>query len=105
MKPTNLILAGLITLCIVAAGSAAGIAKPFVWARAGDALTLDPHAVNEGSTHALNHQIYEPLLIRDRTGKLEPALASRVEPNDQSAGLVLPTAQPHHLPRRPAAHG
>jgi len=51
------------------------MAKPFVWARSSDALTLDPHAVNEGTTHALNHHIYEPLIIRSRTGHLEPALA------------------------------
>ncbi len=75
MKPTNLILAVLLIVYTVAAGSVVSSAKPFVWARAGDALTLDPHAVNEGSTHALNHQIYEPLLIRDQTGNLEAALA------------------------------
>jgi peptide/nickel transport system substrate-binding protein len=50
--------------------------KPFVWARSSDALTLDPHAVNEGTTHALNHHIYETLISRDRTGKLKPALAT-----------------------------
>ena len=42
------------------------------WARSGDALTLDPHAQNEGPTHNLLHQIYEPLILRDRTGKLLP---------------------------------
>ncbi|MBU2532546.1 MAG: ABC transporter substrate-binding protein, partial [Alphaproteobacteria bacterium] len=51
-------------------------AKPFVWARAGDAQTLDPHAFNEGMTLTLSHQIYEPLLIRDNTGKVQPALAT-----------------------------
>jgi peptide/nickel transport system substrate-binding protein len=50
-------------------------ARPVKWARAGDALTLDPHAQNEGPTHALNHQIYEPLIIRDAQGKPLPALA------------------------------
>jgi len=75
MKTTNLLLAGLLSVCLLASGIASSFAKPFVWARAGDALTLDPHAVNEGSTHALNHQIYEPLIIRDNTGKLEAALA------------------------------
>jgi peptide/nickel transport system substrate-binding protein len=63
----------LATLC--ASAGAVGTARPFVWMRASDALTLDPHAVNEGTTHALNHQIYEPLIIRDHTGQLAPALA------------------------------
>jgi peptide/nickel transport system substrate-binding protein len=51
-------------------------AKTLKWARQGDSLTLDPHAQNEGPTHALAHQIYEPLLIRDPAGQIEPALAT-----------------------------
>ncbi len=47
------------------------------WARAGDSLTLDPHAQNEGPTHALAHQMYEPLLHRDMAGKIVPALATK----------------------------
>ena len=64
-------------LLAMLAGSAAvaDAARPFVWVRASDALTLDPHAVNEGTTHALNHHIYEPLIIRDHAGQLVPALA------------------------------
>jgi peptide/nickel transport system substrate-binding protein len=50
-------------------------ARSVKWARSGDALTLDPHAQNEGPTHALGHHIYEPLIIRDHTGKALPALA------------------------------
>ncbi|HWE17037.1 MAG TPA: ABC transporter substrate-binding protein [Hyphomicrobiaceae bacterium] len=50
-------------------------ARALKWARTGDALTLDPHAQNESPTHNLMHQLYEPLLIRDHTGKLHPALA------------------------------
>jgi peptide/nickel transport system substrate-binding protein len=50
-------------------------ARSVKWARSGDSLTLDPHAQNEGPTHALGHQIYEPLIIRDHTGKALPALA------------------------------
>jgi peptide/nickel transport system substrate-binding protein len=53
------------------------------WARAGDSLTLDPHAQNEGPTHALSHQIYEPLLQRDMTGQIIPALATSWGPTDQ----------------------
>jgi peptide/nickel transport system substrate-binding protein len=50
-------------------------ARSVKWARAGDSLTLDPHAQNEGPTHALAHHIYEPLIIRDTQGKPLPALA------------------------------
>jgi len=50
-------------------------ARELRWARIADALTLDPHAQNEGPTHTLNHQLYEPLMIRLPDGKLEPTLA------------------------------
>jgi len=52
-------------------------AKTLNWARAGDSLTLDPHAQNEGPTHTLAHQMYEPLLHRDMQGKIIPALATK----------------------------
>jgi len=64
--------AGLSALALVVA---AAEARGLTWARTGDALTLDPHSQNEGPTHNLNHQIYEPLLIRDHTGKIHPTLA------------------------------
>jgi peptide/nickel transport system substrate-binding protein len=50
-------------------------ARAIKWARSGDALTLDPHAQNEGPTHNLSHQIYEPLIIRDSQGKAIAGLA------------------------------
>lgn len=57
------------------------------WARAGDSLTLDPHAQNEGPTHTLAHQIYEPLLVRDATGAFEPALATAWAPSDTNPNV------------------
>ncbi len=64
-------------------GTAIGAsAETLRWARAGDSLTLDPHAQNEGPTHTLAHQIYEPLLIRDVTGAFEPALATDWAPKE-----------------------
>lgn len=57
-------------------------AETLRWARAGDALTLDPHAQNEGPTHTIRHQMYEPLIIRDVTGAFEPALATDWAPKD-----------------------
>ncbi|MEL7150375.1 MAG: ABC transporter substrate-binding protein [Pseudomonadota bacterium] len=56
-------------------------AETLRWARAGDALTLDPHAQNEGPTHTVRHQMYEPLIIRDTTGAFEPALATEWGPS------------------------
>jgi peptide/nickel transport system substrate-binding protein len=65
------------TLCtaLVMVADAAD-ARAIKWARSGDALTLDPHAQNEGPTHNLLHLVYEPLILRDRTGKLLPTLAT-----------------------------
>lgn len=37
--------------------------------------TLDPHAQNEGPTHNILHQIYEPLVQRAINGDLLPTLA------------------------------
>ena len=46
------------------------------WARAGDSITLDPHAQKEGPTHALAHQMYDSLLQRDMAGSIIPSLAT-----------------------------
>jgi peptide/nickel transport system substrate-binding protein len=67
------LLAGLVATTMLAA---VADARSIKWARSGDSLTLDPHAQNEGPTHTLAHQIYEPLIIRDHTGKQLPALAT-----------------------------
>src|ERR1700751_6156460 len=50
-------------------------ARSVKWARGADALTLDPHAQNEGPTIAFNNQVYEPLILRDNANKLIPVLA------------------------------
>lgn len=68
-----------VTLAAGIAASAvatAADANTLRWARAGDSLTLDPHAQNEGPTHALAHQMYESLLHRDMAGQIIPALAT-----------------------------
>jgi peptide/nickel transport system substrate-binding protein len=59
-------------------------ARSVKWARSGDALTMDPHAQNEGPTSTLAHQIYEPLVTRAVNGDLIPTLAVswRVLPSD-----------------------
>ena len=55
--------------------AAAANARTLTWARAEDAATLDPHAVNDNAALALHQQIYEPLLQRDSQGKTQPVLA------------------------------
>ena len=65
----------------------AAYAETLRWARAGDALTLDPHAQNEGPTTALNHQIMEPLVVRDMTGEMVPALATEWSTDPENPNL------------------
>ena len=63
------------------------IAKTLNWARADDSLTMDPHAQNEGPTHALSSQIYEPLIQRDMSGKQVAALATAWGPSKQNPNV------------------
>jgi peptide/nickel transport system substrate-binding protein len=63
------------TLVALVLGLAGADARTLRWARTGDALTLDPHAQNEGPTHTLLHQMYEPLMLRDHKGRVHPTLA------------------------------
>lgn len=68
------------TAAMVAVTAAPAVAETIRWARKADSLTLDPHAQNEGPTHALAHQIYEPLLHRDMSAQIVPALAESWAP-------------------------
>ena len=70
----------LLTTALLLGSTGIVSAETLKWARAGDALTLDPHAQNEGPTHTFRHQMYEPLIIRDTTGAFEPALATDCGP-------------------------
>ncbi|MEL6206184.1 MAG: ABC transporter substrate-binding protein [Pseudomonadota bacterium] len=78
----SLLCASALALC---AGAAS--AETLRWARAGDSLTLDPHAQNEGPTSALAHQIMEPLIIRDMTGAIVPALATEWAPSEENPNV------------------
>jgi len=62
-------------------------AETLRWARTGDTLTLDPHAQNEGPTHAFAHQVYEPLVMRDMTGAIVPALATDWGPRESDPNV------------------
>lgn len=78
----KVLAAALATGMVVSAAASPVSAETLRWARAGDSLTLDPHAQNEGPTHTLAHQIYEPLLQRDMAGQIIPALATDWAPTD-----------------------
>ena len=71
-------LLGATAIALVASAASADTLR---WASAGDALTLDPHSQNEGQTHTIRHQMYEPLIIRDVTGAFDPALATEWGPS------------------------
>lgn len=72
---------------LLASTALAAQADTLRWARAGDSLTLDPQAQNEGPTHTIAHQIYEPLLLRNETGAIEPALATSWAPSDTNPNV------------------
>ena len=78
----SILAAALATGMVISAAAAPVNAETLRWARAGDSLTLDPHAQNEGPTHTLAHQMYEPLLQRDMAGQIIPALATDWAPTD-----------------------
>src|SRR5690606_31832663 len=69
---TGIAVALLASSVLVSAASAETVR----WARASDALTLDPHSQNQGVTHNFNHHIYETLMDRDVEGTLTPRLAT-----------------------------
>ncbi|MEM9138841.1 MAG: ABC transporter substrate-binding protein [Pseudomonadota bacterium] len=71
----------LMAAALLASTTAIVDAKTLKWARAGDSLTMDPHAQNEGPTSALAHQVMEPLVMRDMTGAMVPALATEWGPS------------------------
>ncbi|MBO6537756.1 MAG: ABC transporter substrate-binding protein [Rhizobiaceae bacterium] len=78
----KIFLASLLTAVAMPAS-----AETLKWARAGDALTLDPHSQNEGPSHTIRHQMYEPLIIRDTTGAFEAALATEWAPSESDPNV------------------
>ena len=77
----------ILAAALLATTALSANAETLRWARAGDSLTLDPHAQNEGPTHTLAHQIYEPLIIRDQAGEFEPALATEWSVNEDDPNV------------------
>ena len=66
----------LLSAAALSVTASAASAETIRWARAGDSITLDPHAQNEGPTHALAHQMYDGLLQRDMSGAIIASLAT-----------------------------
>ncbi|MEW9922171.1 ABC transporter substrate-binding protein [Marimonas sp. MJW-29] len=83
MRTTTTLLSAALLLSTTTLASA----ETLRWARAGDALTLDPHAQNEGPTSALAHQIMEPLVMRDMEGTIVPALATEWAPSEENPNV------------------
>ena len=74
LRLTAMLATAALTLCLgVTAGAQA---RTLRWASQGDALTLDPHAQNEGLTNSMNGQVYERLVKRDRQLNIVPGLAT-----------------------------
>lgn len=85
---TNRIFALTTALLATTAITATSLsAETLRWARASEALTLDPHSQNEGPTTTLMHQIYEPLIIRNMAGEMEASLATSWEPSAENPNV------------------
>ena len=59
-----------------ALGASVAEAETIRWARISDALTLDPHAVNQAITGNFMHHIYETLVDANNDGEIVPRLAT-----------------------------
>ncbi|HEY0856138.1 MAG TPA: ABC transporter substrate-binding protein [Albitalea sp.] len=66
----------LAVLTLAAALAATAQAQTFRWASQGDVQTLDPVSQNESFTNAMNGQIYEFLVARDKKLNIVPSLAT-----------------------------
>ncbi len=77
----------LLTTALMLSVSTLASAETLRWAKAGDSLTLDPHAQNEGPTSTLAHQIMETLVVRDMDAKMQPGLATEWAPDPENPNL------------------
>ena len=68
--------AALLALALAAGGASTAQAQTFRWASRGDVQTLDPVSQNEVFTNAMNGQMYEFLVARDKQLKIVPSLAT-----------------------------
>jgi peptide/nickel transport system substrate-binding protein len=75
MKIKLNVLAGAVG-CMLAGTSLVAGAVTLKIGNQGDALSMDPHSLNESLQISVNENVYEPLVTRDRNYKLSPALAT-----------------------------
>ncbi len=68
---------GTALFAVLLAALAPAHAQTLRWASQGDPQTMDPHAQNELLTNAMNGQVYETLVQRDRDLRLVPGLATK----------------------------
>jgi len=74
-----MLAAATLAVCAVLGGSLAAApaaAKTFKYANQGDALSMDPHSLNESLQLNFTANIYEPLVARGKKLELIPALAT-----------------------------
>ncbi len=62
--------------CLACLAFAGVQAQTLRWAAAGDPQTMDPHSQNESLTNAMNGQVYEYLVGRDKDLNIVPQLAT-----------------------------
>ncbi len=66
----------LLTSLVLASLSSAALAQTVRIGNQGDALSMDPHSLNETTQLSVTGNVYEPLVARDRNLALAPGLAT-----------------------------
>jgi len=74
MKINN--LSKILIILSLVFGFSSASANTIKWSMAGDSLTLDPHAQNEGPTTQVSRQVYEALVTRGIDMSIGPQLAT-----------------------------
>jgi peptide/nickel transport system substrate-binding protein len=69
-------MAAWVAVGALALGSAAAHAQTFKYANQGDALSMDPHSLNESLQLTFTGNVYEPLIGRGKKLELVPALST-----------------------------
>ena len=75
MKINN--LSKILIILSLVFGFSSASANTIKWSMAGDSLTLDPHAQNEGPTTQVSRQVYEALVTRGIDMSIGPQLATK----------------------------
>ncbi len=75
MKNKSLIR--LLLTAVLLLGFSSAWANTIKWSMAGDSLTLEPHAQNEGPTTMVSRQVYEALVTRGLDMQIGPQLATK----------------------------